>query len=940
MKRWLMSAFVVAAIGACGEPVKPALPAPPALATITLSASDVLLDALGATQTLSAAATDQYGQPFSGATFAWTSSDTSVVTITNGRLTALAPGTAEIRASVGAVISNAAAVTVVQLPGAILVLGGDGQEAPVTEPLPLPIVVEMRDRLGHLIPRRRIEFYVASGDGSVTPNVVEADSMGRASAQWTMGRTARSNALRVSDLFTLTGNVQVRATSTPGPVVGLARLSEPVQHWMIGQPLLVRAKAHDQFGNGVSGVPVEFAVTEGNGSVNPPSVTTTDGVAETSWTIGQALGPQGIEARSPGLAGSPVVFGVLAHNLQITSVIPDTLVEGQEAVVHGTGFDPVAMNNVVTLSGEPATVTAGTTTSLTITVPFADCDPGREVAVRVTTAGIPSNEIGKRLQPQPDYVNLQPGEHLIVQNPSDFCFQFASTGDGLDAYLVGVSTTAERPTTFLSYSLRGKGGFGTAAAGSQVRAPPSRTGAPVAAPTALQASHANAEALLRDWERRNLRAERTPRLRATRETSVPNVGDVLSFRIPTNFSDPCNGFTTIGTRVRAVGRAGIWVTDTLNPVANALTLAEIRAYSDTFDTRIYAVDTTYFGTPSDIDANQRVIIVLSWQVNRIPLGVAGFVFGGDLLPSGCPQSNGGEIFYGHVPDSLNASGNGARRKSSILQQMPSLIAHEFTHNIQQSRRLVLSPGTVMSSWEAEGQATFAEEVVAHSIFGHSPGQNYGPSVARLPAPSGRWYEPNFSQVGQYFGWVGGANRTDQAPELCTLFGTTSIATSCSPFAFYGASWSFQRYLSDRFGPSYPGGERGLHRDLISKNVQLRGSANIAALDLGVPFDRLFSEWAAMLYVDDRFAGMGQPLSLTSWNLGSIFSSLPPALQLVVPERTIGPFGVDAQVRGGSTAYLRLNGVSARSGFALSLRDAPGTPLDLGMQPRFWIVRLQ
>jgi hypothetical protein len=428
---------------------------------------------------------------------------------------------------------------------------------------------------------------------------------------------------------------------------------------------------------------------------------------------------------------------------------------------------------------------------------------------------------------------------------------------------------------------------------------------------------------------------------------VPSVGDTIRFRV-INFVGPdyCSNYNEILTKVRVVGSAGIWVTDTLNPTADSLTLAEIQASSNTFDTNIYATDVAYFGAPSDLDANSRVFVVLTVQVNKIPLGVAGFVFGGDLFNrASCASSNLGEIFYSHVPDPTNVVGTGARTKASVLGQMPSLIAHEFTHNIQFSRRLVLASGNSLSSWEAEGQAVLAEEVVGHSVLGKMPGQDYGAAVAFQPGLGDRWYGFTgggaFYVLALYYGWLGGSTKAVSAPELCTLFGNTSLVTPCDAFAFYGASWAFQRYVSDRFGPGYTGGEAALNRDLIGKNVTLIGVANIQGLGLGVGFDSLFSQWAGMLYVDGRVGGAAAPLTMTSWDMFNVFSSLSSdALRLVPLSRTFAAFADSRSVRGGSNAYTVLSAAAARPALGLRVRDAGDAALATGMKPQLWIVRLQ
>ena len=145
--------------------------------------------------------------------------------------------------------------------------------------------------------------------------------------------------------------------------------------------------------------------------------------------------------------------------------------------------------------------------------------------------------------------------------------------------------------------------------------------------------------------------------------------------------------------------------------------------------------------------NEHVFVVLTVQVNALLGGaVAGFVFSGDLSSSAsCGSSDEGEIFYSHVPDA--ASG---RTRASVLGQMPSLIAHEFAHTIQFSR-LLQAGGTFMASWEAEGQATFAEEIVGHAILGNTNGANLDGAVVTQAGAGQDWYQFIFTRLARY--WV-------------------------------------------------------------------------------------------------------------------------------------------------------------------------------------------
>lgn len=76
----------------------------------------------------------------------------------------------------------------------------------------------------------------------------------------------------------------------------------------------------DSVGAGLAGVTVRFLVTSGGGSVAPAeAVSDTNGLAETSWTLGPALGMQTMTARVAG-SGGPLLATVTATALEVTRV--------------------------------------------------------------------------------------------------------------------------------------------------------------------------------------------------------------------------------------------------------------------------------------------------------------------------------------------------------------------------------------------------------------------------------------------------------------------------------------------------------------------------------------------------------------------------------------------------------------------------------------------
>jgi hypothetical protein len=137
------------------------------------------------------------------------------------------------------------------------------------------------------------------------------------------------------------------------------------------------------------------------------------------------------------------VFSAEGTDLSITGVTPDPLVEGQSAQITGTGFEAVISNVTVTVDGVPAQVTAATTTTIDIVVPQTQCFPARDVPVTVTTTtGGTTPAVMKPVKPGA-FVNMAVGEMALIQDPSDFCFQFEQDL-AVRTYLLGVQSAATR----------------------------------------------------------------------------------------------------------------------------------------------------------------------------------------------------------------------------------------------------------------------------------------------------------------------------------------------------------------------------------------------------------------------------------------------------------------------------------------------------------------
>lgn len=170
-------------LAACGSGSEPEEPRP---AAITITPASATLIYLGATERFTARITDQNGDPFDGEV-TWSSSDGSVFGVSPaGVVGATGNGAGKLTASIGEV-SATADVFVEQLPTAMTILSGDGQEGTAEDPLAHPLVVGVVDGAGHAAEGIEVTFTAAAGHGSADPETVETDPTGTARTTWTLG---------------------------------------------------------------------------------------------------------------------------------------------------------------------------------------------------------------------------------------------------------------------------------------------------------------------------------------------------------------------------------------------------------------------------------------------------------------------------------------------------------------------------------------------------------------------------------------------------------------------------------------------------------------------------------------------------------------------------------------------------------------------------------
>jgi hypothetical protein len=287
--------------------------ATPVPTTVTISPGAVTLSALGATQPLTATVRDQNNNVMTGQGITWTSTNTAAVTVSPaGVVTAVANGTASVRAEVGAV-QGSITVTVAQTVSALVKVSGDAQSATVGSALPTALVVRTNDANGNPVAGVTVTLAVTQGGGNLTATSQVTATNGQiAGVTWTIGNVAGA-AQQATASATGAPAATFTATANAGPAASVALQAGDNQTGPQGLALPTDPAVivRDALNNPVPNAIVTFAVTTGNGSVTGAVDTTgANGVAAVgSWVMGDP-GANSLTATvtGAGITGNPITF--------------------------------------------------------------------------------------------------------------------------------------------------------------------------------------------------------------------------------------------------------------------------------------------------------------------------------------------------------------------------------------------------------------------------------------------------------------------------------------------------------------------------------------------------------------------------------------------------------------------------------------------------------
>jgi Big-like domain-containing protein len=194
-----------------------------------------------------------------------------------------------------------------------IALIGNLPTGPAAETLPDAIGIRVTDSLGAPVADVPVTWE-ADGGGSITGEASRTDSIGEATARWTLGpRSGMQQAYAQVGSSRAVPRFALRAAALPGPATALAVVRSAPLRGEAGQPLpaAVALRLSDRAGNPVPGISVTVRPSSGSVSLRAP-VTDSSGRVAVVWTLGPTAGPQRLLASAPGVE-RPVEFTALAR---------------------------------------------------------------------------------------------------------------------------------------------------------------------------------------------------------------------------------------------------------------------------------------------------------------------------------------------------------------------------------------------------------------------------------------------------------------------------------------------------------------------------------------------------------------------------------------------------------------------------------------------------
>lgn len=454
---------------------------------------------------------------------------------------------------------------------------------------------------------------------------------------------------------------------------------------------------------------------------------------------------------------------------------------------------------------------------------------------------------------------------------------------------------------------------------------------------------------------------------------VPQEGEEIQFWFAAqeDFDTPCSlsQVDTVTAVVEEVGDRAAIVQDTaaLDPSVagqGGFSSQDFQEISAAFDTLVVPTDSAYFGTPTDIDHNERVYILFTPKVNELDpedsdTRVGGFFVPNDLAESGdstgdgeltqsgaCAASNEAELLYLRAPDPDGNWGNATTTEEARSNAF-SVSSHELQHLLNAANRVIKNPngtfGDLETTWLNEALSHLAEEVVGLAAYGVDVRSNL--TFSETGGASTEIF--NTYLINDFYNAGAFMQASDTARAL-----TASDPGGSESLEMRGFGWLFARWLADHQttadGPVPGSGEETLIRDL----AQADGSELSTGIDnvegvTGATFRDLLADFDVMVAVDDDVPAADGQRVLPTWNLRNMYRELAAntgsgwpfggyPLNPVVTDFTDGV--TDFEVRPGPGKHFTLSSSGSTPELEIRLTDRSGNALSSSAGARIVIFR--
>lgn len=896
---------------------------------------------VGQSATVNASALDGGGQPLVGVALTWTTSDSTVATVSGGVVTARGHGLARIVATVGA-FADTVSVRVILGPASV-----------TTEPTSLTfsalgdsarIVATVRNAAGFPIQGIPVTFSTtnaavarvsASGwvtsTGAGVANITARGDTVSATVPVTVAQTPavlvlapKSGTVAIGAVLQLSASGTDRngyaiAGLTPtwttldasvaevsqtgvvsGKALGTARIlavagtakdtatvtvvSEPVARITISPTSLTIPRdqsdslAARTFGAGGTEL---FGRTVTWVSANAAIATVTG----TGRVAGVSVGSTWVRATAD-LAKDSARVTVTQPTPEITAITPAVLVPGAVGEISGRYFGSSASTVAVFVDNAAATVTSVTETKVTFRVPsYAGlCLPRTQRSLRVRANSVYSASLNTTVETTGKPVQMDAGGYVVFVGPDADCVALAEVQAGED-YLVAVQSYATSPVTqgYIWRSVQGSSNINASSADSKLALEDNSHRAGRLDSRREEDQWAVVDSLTRALRASGIRVVQDRRAQLRSPSRSPVVGETRTF------------FTSAATQITAravrVGPSIAIYLDDARPYEP--TPAFLDNLLNTWETVVAPAISQGIGVIPDHDGNSVVSMVLTTEVTKGNCYRLGYVRPDDWYPpSYYPPSNHADVFFSRTPDPNGVDGC-PYTEASVLAEVPPTMAHEVVHIIDVDEKLTRSGGQAVEElWLSEAKAQIGIE-----------------SVIDYLTQAGRSAETLRYRLLLLDGVVGlEGERTESLPVVYQY--PTPVK--------YGLAWLFISWLRSAYGSD--AFKATIYSDALGTKAVEQA--------LGVPFGQALAQFAVAMHDggDKRMGAklvLPQPVrrDLAGYGLTYFMDK-----ENVMFTRAYGTVTYPYAVRESSAYYERFLASATTGGLAVSVRSSQGMKL--------------